>query len=149
MCDVLRTTAADIKTNKSESRVLVLPASRPRFFTAFSFFGDATFFCRYTITTFRNIVQRGGRLPGLIAAPPVAVETFVDLLQVCACVYVGVPFIFPGPDQGVTDLAQQLLLINVRSTPWLEKKTGMVGIEPVSCGCSRHQNYLLKHRATV
>lgn len=38
---------------------------------------------RYAITTFRNIAQRGDNLPALLAAPPVAAETYVDLLQVC------------------------------------------------------------------
>ncbi|CAN0472712.1 unnamed protein product, partial [Ectocarpus sp. 12 AP-2014] len=36
---------------------------------------------KYAITTFRNIAQRGDGLPALLAAPPVAAETYVDLLQ--------------------------------------------------------------------
>ena len=40
------------------------------------------FYVRYAITTLRNIAQRGDNLPALLAAPPVAADTFVDLLQV-------------------------------------------------------------------
>lgn len=121
-------------------------------------FGDSTVFCRYTITTFRNIVQRGGHLPSLIAAPPVAVETFMDLLQVCArcvCVCMSTPHSLPGPYQRITwTRSGGHRLGTVTSSPvhtLVGRKMGMVGFEPVPFGCIvvDVKWYLLKHWATV
>ena len=60
--------------------VLVLSRSHICVFRVCSLFG--CFHDRYAITTLRNIAQRGENLPALLAAPPVAADTFVDLLQV-------------------------------------------------------------------